>query len=181
MLNLTLEFGDQVGQFVFRVGAEVHRSLRGFSSSGDSAAAVPIGTGGAVVGRVNCTLVQGSLMWALSRKIECGIVTTSWAMFASPGLAVRVAVSAGCWARLTPPLSLSASFGPKGSVGAVGGLVMGCLRRRAPSSPTSLGADREGSQLVGLRAKPGRSRSIRTYAGRSGTPSRICGSGSESR
>ena len=80
-----------------------------------------------------------------------------------------------------PPESCSESFGREAAASAQlatwkGSLEVGARRlgRRRPVASTE-----NGSQLVGLRAKFGRSRLTRIARSRSGMPSRICGSGSE--
>ena len=92
----------------------------------------------------------------------------------------RVAWSAGCPRRLVPPLSFRLSFGPKARSAQLATWKWTDRPAAAPSSPPIAASTANGSQLVGLRVNPGRSRSIRIERRRSGMPSRICGSGSES-
>src|SRR6185437_12298095 len=55
-------------------------------------------------------------MWPCSRKAERGRVTAAPAKFASPGLGLTTARSAGNSPRLVPPFSLIDSFGLKPSL-----------------------------------------------------------------
>ena len=77
-------------------------------------------------------------------------------------------------------MSFRLSFGPKGRSAQLATWKWRAEARPArPSSPTIVALTEKGSQLVGLRVKSGRSRLTRIERVRSGIPSRICGSGSE--
>src|SRR4051812_38589558 len=105
----------------------------------------------------NWTRGQIVLMWLWSRNSECGRATIAFLMFASPGLAVRTALNAGLSPRLVPPLRLMESLGLKGRAEQPPtwkGLESAALD---PKGETALPVSAIGSQLVGLRVKPGRS------------------------
>src|SRR4051812_7173470 len=101
-------------------------------------------------------------MWSLSRISDDGIWTTVRAMFASFGLAVTSACSAGCPRRFDDPLTLSEILGPKARSVQLAAWKRIDGEASAPSSPTIFAPTEKGSQLVGLSAKPGRSSAILT-------------------
>ena len=83
-------------------------------------------------------------------------------------------------AALGRALELDAQLRVEAETGAVGRLeVSRGSAPTPPSSPAIVASTENGSQFVGLSANPWRSSSIRIKRVRSGIPSRICGSGSE--
>src|SRR5207342_2858735 len=96
-------------------------------------------------------------MWALSRKAALGSLTWARAIFASPGLAVRLAIRVGWEVRLVLPFSCRESLGLKGREEHsptwkrwLSGVLWSSAEVRVPVIAN-------GSQLVGLRVKSGRS------------------------
>ena len=100
-------------------------------------------------------------------------------MLASPALFFSTAVRAGYCPRLVPPFSESAKARLEFQLAALGqleaALQRGRLRRSESSEPLTV----LGSQLVGLRVKPGLSRRIETERMSRGMPCRMLGIGSE--
>src|SRR4051794_16199968 len=101
------------------------------------------------------------------------------AVFASPGLAVKTLFRLGCPPRLVLPLSLTASFGLKGS-----DLQPPAWKRSLSGAAEPRGENKEppkdfSSQEVGLSEKSCLSARTATERTSSGIPSRSWGSGSE--
>ena len=147
--------------------------LSGWSSSGVSAVALPITESAGQASAANCTLVQTVPMWALSSSSFFGIATVVRGDVRFAGLLAQDRVQGRVAAPLGGAAQLQAELRREGERGAVGDLE---VRRRA-GDPALVAEDlavtANGSQLVGLRAKSGRSRLIRIERIRSGTPSRI--------
>ena len=80
------------------------------------------------------------------------------------GKGVKTAWRAGSLARLVPPENLNRSFGSKGRLAQFASWKCEAGVATAPSLPVICASTAKGSQLVGLRAKPGRSRSTRSSA-----------------
>src|SRR4051794_28884987 len=108
-----------------------------------------------------------------------GNATTVLAIFASPGLEVSTACTAGWPRRLVDPRRARVSFGPKRRAAQLAVWNGVLTDDRPPSLPARRPAKAKGSQLVGLIANPGRSRLTRTNLVRRGTPSTIWGRASE--
>ena len=104
-------------------------------------------------------------MWAWSRKAEWGRVTDRLAEVRIAGSGLTTARRAGWSPRLVPPSRLSESFGLKPEASTVRRLeARGETDRHVVGGIEDVGEaaeqgrpDLEGSQLVGLRVKPGRS------------------------
>src|SRR6478735_2696044 len=118
-------------------------------------------------------------MWDWARNSEGGKATETLAMLASPGRGVITAVRAGNLLRLVPPLSESLREGlkPRRPHSASWKRLL-----RAALAPLALSSEpvtAVGSQVVGLRVKPGLSIRIETERTSRGMPWRMVGIGSD--
>ncbi len=122
-VDLAFEGGEDVGQLVPVAGGQVDRSFeRLLEQRRDRLRGSHHRVGRAVVGGELDFGAGRADVAVVEEAATGGIVTTALAMFASPGAAVRVAFSAGFWARLFPPLQLQGELRPEGQLRAVGGL-----------------------------------------------------------
>src|SRR5207342_1982629 len=98
---------------------------------------------------------------------------------ASPDAVLRTALRAGWARRLVDPMSFSPSLGSKLRLAQLATWKWPDSSNEAPSLPKETVSVLNGAQFVGFIAKSGRSKLTSSERSRSGTPSRICGIGSE--
>src|SRR5215218_7649811 len=119
-------------------------------------------------------------MWDWSRNSECGRATWTRAVLAkAPWGKEAVALRAGLSLRLEPPFSRRVSLGLYSRRAQSAAWKYWLRAVAAPRAAVAVASIDFGSQPVGLRMKPGRSRSRATERTTSGRPWRIWGIGSE--